>query len=476
MADRVFCIDFGSAYTKVALRRDPTADTHLVAYPRGREAEAEFCFPSTVAVDRRSKPVVEFGDRAADLQSGGGIEVYRNWKKAVFQVPDVAGRAAQPPLEALLASDELRQLADRYGVAAGQVGYLQQLVGAAKGLIVGPTGPVASAESQKHANAARIAVHFFAWLRQQVLDACTRLPTTGLKYEEIPVRLAVPAFAHGKDFESNPGCKVLTDALGRAGWPLHPDRPVVAEPYSNAVGVLTRGANVLKRSGIDVGGMFSKGPLITVLKDPEHYPAYRAVVIDVGAFTTDFAAVELKPGGDAATNPDAAFTVRQQSVPLGISNLDARVIEVLPKEQGDWLRRAKALEWDDFRQAVYTDGKGFRRPDVGVIGGPTGSAVSAAVADFAKQVATEVATFCGGLDAHGLQELILTGGGNSVPTIRGAIQEAAHSGGHDYVKTHGPALKKTTGGPPVARLDEAFARGGSALGGASIYYEKDYYQ
>src|SRR5262249_9124931 len=120
MADRVFSIDFGSAFTKVALRRDPGADSELLS-SRVNPGDADFCFPSTVAVDRRgAKPVPEFGSRAADLTPGGGIEVYRNWKKAVFLNPS-SGKPERSPLEALLQSDELRQLADKFGVIPGQL-------------------------------------------------------------------------------------------------------------------------------------------------------------------------------------------------------------------------------------------------------------------------------------------------------------------------------------------------------------------
>lgn len=477
MADRVFCIDFGSAFTKVALRRDPTADSELLS-PARLADEAAFCIPTTIAVDRRgAKPVVVFGLQAADLSPGSGVDVHRNWKKAVFHTPSGSTRTQQSPLETLLASDDLRQLAGKFDVPAGQLVYLQQLVAAARVLVGGPGGRVVSTEAQQQANAVHLAQHFFLWLRQQVLDACHRLPATGLKYEAIPVRVSVPAFALGKDGgEHHPGCKILTDALGKAGWPLHPERPIVAEPYANAVGVLTQASNVLRRNRIDLGGMFSKGPLITVLKDPDHHPTYRALVIDVGAFTTDFAAVELKHEGDAATNPDAAFAVRQESLPFGVSDLDAAMADALPKEKGDWLRRARAIDWDDFRKAVYTDGKGFRRAAIGVIGGPADADVVAdALSGFAKRVAAEVTKFCGDLGASNMQELILTGGGNFIPAVRTAVQEAARIGGHDYAKTHGPALKKVTGGPPIDKLDEAFTRGGSALGGTSVYYEKDYY-
>ena len=476
MAERVFSIDLGSAFTKVALRSDPGADARLLPLSTRGVEDVDFCFPSVVAVDRRgARPAVVIGDKAADLQSGNGVEVYRNWKKWLFATPQGTGGPRKPPLETLLESDDLRQLAERFGVSAGQVAYLQQLVTTARSLISGPGGRVVSVESHQQANAALIAVHFFVGLRLQVLEACNQLPLTGLKFEAIPVRLSVPAFALPTGGEPHAACKVLTDALQKAGWPLHPERPIISEPYSNAIGILTKGSNVLRRTTVDLSGMFSKGPIISAIKDPDHYSPYRAIVIDIGAFTTDFAAVEWKPGEEATTNPDTGFTVREQSLPLGISDLDATVQASLPKEKADALRQLKAIDWDDFRKAVYTDGKGFRLR-AGVVGASADvGGVSEAITAFANQVATEVEKFCADLPQTSLQELILTGGGSSIPAARDAVIRAAQTGGRSYAKTHAPALKRTAGGPTVVKLDERFTRGGSALGGASIYYEREYY-
>ncbi|MCI0705599.1 MAG: hypothetical protein L0241_31450, partial [Planctomycetia bacterium] len=377
---------------------------------------------------------------------------------------------------ALLGSDELRDLATRFGVVVGQLEYLQQLVGAAKSLIAGPGGRVVSAESQQQSFAAALAVHFFHWLRKQVLEVCERLPATGLKYDAIPVRLTVPAFALENGTEANSGCKVLRDALDRTGWPIHPTRPLVSEPYSNAIGVLTQGSNVL-RSSVRIGDMFGKGAFMTVMRDATHHPIYRALVIDVGAFTTDFAAVTLKPEGDNTSDPDADISVAQQSVPLGISNLDTAVAEALPKDQTWWLNRP--LDLEDFQVAVYTEGKGFSRPERGVVGGPAhAELIHACLTQFGKQLTAETSQFVAtlpSLPSGALQELILTGGGSNIPTIREALQTSAQSNGQTYFKIYAPALKKITGGPRTEKLDTSFTRGGSALGGASIYFEKDYY-
>ncbi len=472
MAERVFCIDFGSAYTKVALRRDPTADSELLSWPN-----IDFCVPSTVVVDRRgTKPRLTFGAEAADERGGGGIDVYRNWKKSVFLTPP-AGRATQSPLEALLESEELLQLATKFGVAAGQIGYLHQLVTAARGLVAGPGGRIVSADAHQQTVAAALAAHFFHWLRQRVLEACSKLPTTGLKFEEIPVRVAVPAFATGSD-QPHAGCKLITEALGKAGWPLHPEQPVVAEPYSNAIGILTKANNVIGRSGrVNLGDMFGKGPLITVLKDREHYPTYRALVIDVGAFTTDFAALSIAPDADTTSDPDAGFRIAQRSIALGTSDLDDRVRAALPKDKAEWLEKAKWQDFATFQRHTYSDGKGYRVPGIGVIGGEADrEAVQASLSDFGKRISDEARDFCQSLGPAAMQELILTGGGSNIPTVRDALQNATQSGAKAFAKTHAPDLKRPKpGGVPVDKLDEQFTRGGSALGGASIYYEKRYY-
>jgi hypothetical protein len=480
MADRIFCIDFGSAYTKVALRRDPGADSELLTRRSKASSEADFCFQTTVAVDRRGpKAIPEFGDRAAGLSPGGGIDVYRNWKKALFLPQTASARSNQSPLDAFLQSEELHELASKYGVAPSQLTNLQQLVGAAKNLIAGPTGRVYSAEIQQQTIAASLAPHFFIWLRQQVLDACSRLPTTGLKYDSIPVRITVPAFDEMKTAESHPGWKILLDALGKAGWPVHPDHPTTAEPYANAIGILTKGTNSFQRGQVRIGDMFGRGPLITVLKDATHHPVYRAFVVDVGAFTTDFAILTLKPDGDNSSDPDSIISIAQKSLPVGVSDLDARMIEAFPKEKGDWLRKASPMDWEDFRPAVYSEGKGVRVPEIGVIGGPADAEiVRTCVSELANRITEETTAFLeslGSIPSGSIEELILTGGGSFIPAIREAIQSASQAGGHTYAKTHAAGLKRVSGGPPIDKLDTAFARGGTALGGSSIYFEKSLY-
>ncbi len=472
MADRVFCIDFGSSFTKIALRRDPSANAELLNW-----GNIDFCVPSAIAVDRRgSKPKVAFGEEAANLIDGSGITVYRDWKKDVFAVTNPA-RITQSPLELLLQSDDLRTLATNYGVPHGQLEYLQQLVSTARSLIAGPGGRVVSAEAQNQTVATALAAHYFHWLRQRVMEACAKLPTTGLKYEDIPVRVAVPAFALDAEHQ-HPGCKMILDALDKAGWPLHSEQALVAEPYSNVIGILTKATNPISRNGkLHFGKMFSDGPLLTVLKDTEHYSSYRALVIDIGSFTTDFAALTLKPepGTTPELTPDRGFAVDQRSVRFAVSNLDEKMRDILRVHE--WPSKPDWTSWVAVQRSVYTERKGYRVPGMGKpIGGAADSeAVQSCLAEFANKLREETMAFCASLEPAVKQELILTGGGSFIPAVRDALREAAQASGVGFVKTHAPDLKRNQSETPIDKLSPEFTRGGSALGGASIYFERSYY-
>ncbi len=470
MIDRVFCIDLGSAFTKVALRTDPVADSQVIA-PAGAEAGLNFCVPTVVSSERRTgqKPLVQFG-AAADRASTGGVRVYRNWKRNVFLSPSGDSKY-HSPMEALLGSSEFSDLATRFDVSSGQVEHLRQMVVSARGAM-GDSVKVLSPDSTEHRNAVNLSGHYLHWLRQQILAACELLPVKGLKFEAIPARIAVPAFAHGRGIETHPGCQALLAALKDAGWPLHPEQPLVTEPYSNAIGVLTRGKNSLTPKGIiNIGAMFSNGPLITVLKDPDHHPTYRAMVMDVGAFTTDFAHIELDTEGRAVGDLNAAFGVAQHSLPIGVSDLDASVQAALPPDQAAWLKDAGS-EANAFRLSVYA-GKPYAAMIAGerarIGAGPEGEAIREAIESFCRRLTAGVADFCEGKRPAAMQELILTGGGSAIPAVRDALQQAAQRGGH-YVKTYAQGIKKTAGGPPVVKLDTDMIRGGSALGGTSLYF------
>lgn len=478
MAERVFCVDFGSAYTKVALRRDPEADSALLPCGGG---DLDFWVPTVVLVDRRgTEPKLEFGYQAAGRAAGGGIDIYANFKKDLFTAPAPASdKPRASPLDALLQSDEFAALAAKYSVSQHQVAALRTMAGSARTLVGTPGERVVSLEAHRQANAVKLVYNFFVWLRKQVLDACGRLGAPGLKFEEFPVRVAVPALTPDGNLADQPSCKLLREALHRAGWPIHTEQPFVTEPEANAVGILTQADNSLnRRRRINLGAMFNKGPLMSVLKGDVNYPTYRALVIDVGAFTTDFAALTVDTDGKPfVPETGAGFRTAKHSVAFGVSDLDARVREAVPKEKREWLERASRKEFESFQEGAYSPGRGYRVPGVGVFGGDTDGETDACVTEFGNRLMQEIAKFCADHQPAKMQELIITGGGASIPKVRDALIAAAQACGNTFVKIHAPDLKRgrTGSGPLVDKLDDQFTRGGSAIGGASIYFERSYY-
>lgn len=475
MADRVFSIDLGSSYTKVALRRDPSADGELIQMPRGLPGQVDFVFPSAVGVERQGgRNVPVFGREVMTRRFQPGA-LHTDWKKRLFAPPEQAGPPPKPPLDRFLDSPRLVELAAEFGVTSGQVEVLRNLLANARALAGTPAAPPAKSAADRSV-VGPLAYHYFRWLMEQVVETCRGLKLDGLDPATIPARVLVPAFAPEGELADHPGCRLLLDALKRAGWRVHPTRPVMSEPYANAIGVLTGGSSVVLKGKAHLGRMFGRCPFITCLKDPAHHPSYRAVVIDVGSFTTDFAAVTLDTQGTPVTDPDATFTVRQQSVRMGVSNLDDRVLGCLPKEKRDWLTSsADLIVLEGFREAVYSRGKPYKSIEAGSIGGGSeAEAVAGELEAFNRELTVEVEKFCGEMGPVKQQELILTGGGCMIPRVRDAVITAAGGGKRTFIKTHAPGLKKGTIDGHHNGFKEDMARGGSALGGASIYFEREY--
>ena len=474
MSERVFCIDFGASYTKVALRTAPQEASALVPY-FGRDLWA----PTVVAVDWSSgkpKPDISFGETASGMKPSGKTTIFTNFKRDLF-APPPADKPGPHPLDALLQSEEFEALAAKYNVLPASVAGLRTLVGSARAVLGVPADRGVSVEARRQDDAKKVTAHFFRWLHDRVMESCEKLPHTALNYRDIPLRVSVPVLGSASDLEQHPGCQRLREALALTGWKLD-DRLFVPEPESNAVGVLTKATNALTRKKqIDFGEMFNKGPLITVMKGDPHHTTYRALVIDVGAFTTDFSSLLLTTDGKYVVLTQGGwFDTVQRSIPLGVNDLDASVKATLPETKRAALDGLSRRDFSAFQDAAYTEAKGYRVAGLGVIGGEADrDAVQAGLDGFAKKLADETATFCQQLGAASKQELILTGGGCNIPAVRDALIAAVgQMPGNPAVKTHAPGLKKAKAGPPVDSLDEHFARGGSALGGASVYFEKAY--
>ncbi|AWM38902.1 hypothetical protein GobsT_28690 [Gemmata obscuriglobus] len=476
MAERVFCVDFGTFYTKVALRSAPQEAGALV--PCSDEG-LEFWAPTVVSADwTRGEARLEFGHRAADVKPGGKVVVYSNFKRELFAPPPAQGPDLHP-IDALLRSEEFEALAAKHGVLPAWVAGLRSLTTSARTLFGTPDASPGGAAARRQEEAKRLTYHYFKWLRECVLKACERLPHTALNYKDIPLRITVPLFGPIETLAQHPGCVRLRDALASAGWPLA-DPLFVSEPEANAVGILTKAVNALtvRTKKINFREMFNRGPLITVLAGDAHHPTYRALVIDVGTFTSDFAALGIDTGGkEVDTSNGAGFGVTQQSIAFGISDLDATVRDALPEEKRAALNGMARKDFAAFQVSAYSAETGYRIGPGKVIGGSADRPiVESCLAAFCTRLTDETTAFLQQLGPASMQELILTGGGSNIPAVREAlIKAAAATPGAAFVKTHAPGLKKVKSGPPVDSLDDKFARGATALGGASLYFEREYF-
>jgi hypothetical protein len=481
MPDGTFCIDFGSAYTKVSLRRAKRTNSEMVYNPHETDDEVRICVPSVAVIDTSSGTAkYEFGRATGARRDGDAITVKRNWKKDLFAAPLPGGSTVPPTtpvyrprtrLEGLVLSREFRQLAEKYKVAEAELQGLRRLVVDAISLTI-PQQPAPVAHDPC-ADVQRLAVEYFRWLRNTVVEACGALSPVVENPKAIPARITVPAFAQEHELARHPDTARLVAAVKEAGWPLHPERPVVSEPYANTIGVLTQGSNCTRAAD-----MFKNGLLITLLKKPESYPTYRVVVVDVGAFTTDFAALTLQTGGEMLLLSDIKFTPHTISVAYGMSNLDDDVIAVLDPEHREYMRwQATPDDWTKFRTEVYVR----RWPwsaQIGDIGaGAEKGRILEVLTAFEDRLSEEVNQFLATIDDCPFKELILTGGGCMLPANQKAVVAGAQKGRAPFRKVHVPTSKNAktslaqTKDQIVTQLEEELPRGGTALGGTSAYFE-----
>jgi hypothetical protein len=456
MSPPVLCIDFGSAYTKVALRPAPDRPAELLSDPSLNLDRLNICVPSVVVVDRTgSQPRAQCGVRACDRVAGEGIEVYRNWKSRLFA--DLAP-APEPPLSQFLAAPETRDLARRYGVADSDFDTLLDRV----------RGGVAVATSPP-ADMLRVAKAYFTWLLQFVSKAFQGSGTSDATAWR--ARLCVPAFRGATGLP--PGLERLQDVLREAGWTTDPERPLVTEPFANAVGALTSGVNRVWRprgregdESVHLGEMFGHGPLMDAYR--EGRPEHNVLLIDVGAYTTDFALLRF----DTREDPDAPPEVTDLSEQLGIDELDRRVQAALPEAKGRWLAAAAARRREECKNRLYTEGQPYRTTEVGQIGTRAEmTVVRGCIEGFADEAVGLAARFLAAHPAE-VHELILTGGGNHVPVVRDRLRAGLHS--RALLATHIPLDTSPPNGT-IRALSRQLARGASALGGASVFFDQSFH-
>lgn len=420
----VVSIDLGSAYTKIA-NRDSWNSAGQLAYGlrAALKGEEDFCIPSVVArVDRERGTRWLIGADAANQMPSNKVQIFKNWKRALF-----AGR---------------------------------------EGDVV-------------HQQAIEVAVAFFTEIRHAL---GTRLSDG----RNAPVRVAVPRLAGAID-----PAPVVKEILIRAGWDTTNSRMTVFEPESNAIGLLSRGRNqtwVPKQQNfapppkrmIFMQRMLEPG-LSTAFRQMKR--EYTILVTDIGAFTTDFGLVRVDTSmkDDDWNRPE----VVQQSVELGIQELDASILSVLEPSTQQYFEGMPAMEWELRKQQLYSG-----RPIRIVVDSKTldvgdyveGEAIKDQIRQFAKRVVSARQTF---LRQHGIShvhEEAVTGGGSAVSLLRETLIDSiktAKRSVHDLWDPNEPDIAIAAGAGRMTASEKdnrrwenrSLVRGGSAIGGASVFFE-----
>lgn len=431
---RVVSIDLGSAYTKIAFRDGWNAQSVLMHDLPLATKELTFCVPSVVVkVTRGTQEKWLIGAAAASQLPGEGITIYRNWKASLFREGPVAANA--------------------------QTG-----------------SDLSETES------VQVAIEFFSSLRAAIGERRLERDLSTL-----PVRICIPKFGNFVVAEQRVG-----EILRQAGWTPAEQRLAMAEPEANALGIMSRGSNKtwlpkpmdfqpLPGRCPNLPAMLQAPGLLQALHSMTGY--YGVLVIDIGAFTTDFGFVRFDASfADDSLNRPA---ITQQSYPVGIRNLDRAVFSRLSTEVQHAIREhASTADWESLKPALYKGEEvAIRNPRGGVLylgKNREGKMVKDTVIAFAERIWELRSRFCEAMVNGQIHAQTLTGGGSMIPTVRNTLTSRVKVANGIPVRDllDDPALRRRSAAPPSqteieahARQTRELVRGGSAIGGASVFFE-----
>jgi hypothetical protein len=441
---RVLSIDLGSAYSKIAVRREWNGESELLRDLPLAADDVDFCIPSVVArVGDGNGSGWMIGSAAGSLVPGDGVRIYRYWKARLFST-DPGARVTR---------DQMGQSSAEYDREESET----------------------------------VAIQFFRGIREML----ERTPFAD-EVAAAAVRVCVPKI-ETTDMDGRVG-----GLLEAAGFRPAKGRATVYEPESNACGIFTRGRNqtwyppavsFMPRSGrsMHLRKMLEPEGLLQALR--RMTGTFGVLVIDIGGFTTDFGYLEF----DTSFQSDDWQRPRivQQSYELGIRELDQAIYESLGDQAQQAIRGLSAAEWEAIKGDIYAgmevvlDGEGGRPVRIGR--GADAEKIREALARFAERV-IEVRDaftreFVGGAPINGQT---LTGGGSMIAAVRNAVLQALDSEEgvrmYDLLDEQEPLRTLRGRASPAGYVDERevrararrnleLVRGGSAIGGSSVFFE-----
>ena len=299
MFETTLSIDLGASYTKVALRG------LCVPTQMGQESkDAEILtldgsplIPSiAIQTGNTTQPWV-FGREAAQVNPTPQMRVFENWKANLFRPEN----------------------------------------------------------TQQSAEAVIVANNFFGWLRDKVQKA-------GVAPKAVQVRIALPAFKESANI-----ALVIARCMELSGW----DSPLIlraTEPHANVIGLFSSGKNAAVRNwagaiGINYGATFDyHGPYVQAARNRVLFDTGASLldtlVIDIGAFTVDFAALTFDFSTD--DTGDGLRLVREESHALGVvEDLDRPLFADLATRHGFNLAEISFLDRELTKRALDFIGCSF---------------------------------------------------------------------------------------------------------------------
>jgi len=438
-------IDFGNAFTKVAVRPEVPGSSAHVSHPDLQfDRGLNVCIPTTaVKIGNGSLARWYFGADAMDVPfNRPGCHFFHDWKHDFFQT-------AERNLEGNI-----------LGNAAA----------------VGNSGPVRGcAVSADELD--RIARGFFEWLRLFLDD---RLAERNLPpVRNFITRIAIPAFA----LDSEPEARLLA-ILGECGFRTAYVQPTLPEPLANALGIFTGGRNVATEDATIDPSLFEGTRMIEAMRARAAHRAgpltFWTLAADLGAYTLDMAVIGFSTTDPSRSLMDTYYGKERFALfsePLGVADLNHRIRSVLePANRPVFdavIRGSDPGELHLLQDNLFHWRRPFlpRGASQPLGDSREGERIQEEVERFAQEAGFKIQRFLKRYQYNRIDEVVLTGGGMYLPAIRDAVFRAAERLGatHAYVPVRAgdqPSLHVFT---PLTGLQ---VRAGTAIGGASVFFDQ----
>ncbi len=314
-----------------------------------------------------------------------------------------------------------------------------------------------------------IASEFFRWLK-------VKLEAAGCATSQSRVRITMPEFGN-----ANAQASVLMRCMNLAGW-----RPrellAESEPRANFLGLFARGRNYVSYSPraldpfVNFGRMYGQGnELIQAARNEALFGAshrlFRYVILDIGAYTSDVALVEVDPtGGDEYD--DGIRRHDQKSWAHAIINeLDQPLFSELLAKYSLVPGGIKFETRELWKRNLY-NGQTVKdlMPGRGLVtlgAGGDADIIRTHIRLFEERLWTKIGDYC---RAFRPNLLILTGGGSRIALLRELVQKSFSALGTRMKEVDDFQVAPSTG-PDLRKWSESgetLTRLATALGGTSV--------